>query len=118
MATSLEPPAGITRPVVFFDVAIGDTPAGRIKIGELFFIINHRKITDGRIVQRYHPEVCSFSGIGFFELMQERQKTLDSCVRVNTGLSPSLSRFSLKTDSTPFRRDTRMPLFTGTFLDN
>ncbi|WVQ79903.1 peptidyl-prolyl cis-trans isomerase H [Cryptococcus sp. DSM 104549] len=35
MASSLDPPAGVTRPVVFFDVSIGETPAGRIKI-ELF----------------------------------------------------------------------------------
>ncbi|CDZ98603.1 ppih_crynb ame: full=peptidyl-prolyl cis-trans isomerase h short=ppiase h ame: full=rotamase h [Phaffia rhodozyma] len=32
---SFEPPAGHTRPVVFFDIQIGETPAGRIKI-ELF----------------------------------------------------------------------------------
>jgi len=32
-STSLEPPAGVTRPVVFFDINIGETPAGRIKIG-------------------------------------------------------------------------------------
>ncbi|KAE8540493.1 hypothetical protein D1P53_003439 [Cryptococcus gattii VGV] len=33
--SSLDPPAGHTRPIVFFDVSIGDTPAGRIKM-ELF----------------------------------------------------------------------------------
>jgi hypothetical protein len=33
-STSLEPPAGVTRPVVFFDINIGETPAGRIKIGK------------------------------------------------------------------------------------
>ncbi|RSH82578.1 Peptidyl-prolyl cis-trans isomerase H [Apiotrichum porosum] len=32
---SLDAPAGVTRPIVFFDVTIGDTPAGRIKM-ELF----------------------------------------------------------------------------------
>ncbi|RXK40892.1 peptidyl-prolyl cis-trans isomerase H [Tremella mesenterica] len=30
-----EPPPGVTRPIVFFDIMIGDTPAGRIKM-ELF----------------------------------------------------------------------------------
>jgi len=30
---ALEPPAGVTRPIVFFDIMIGDTPAGRIKMG-------------------------------------------------------------------------------------
>jgi hypothetical protein len=35
-STSLEPPAGVTRPVVFFDINIGETPAGRIKIGKSF----------------------------------------------------------------------------------
>jgi peptidyl-prolyl isomerase H (cyclophilin H) len=35
MASVPEPPAGHVRPVVFFDVSIGDTPAGRIKM-ELF----------------------------------------------------------------------------------
>jgi len=33
--TSLDAPSGFTRPVVFFDVSIGETPAGRIKMGEL-----------------------------------------------------------------------------------
>ncbi|OCF30757.1 peptidyl-prolyl cis-trans isomerase 11 [Kwoniella heveanensis BCC8398] len=33
MASSLDAPAGVTRPIVFFDVSIGDTPAGRIKMG-------------------------------------------------------------------------------------
>jgi hypothetical protein len=33
-STSLDPPAGVTRPVVFFDINIGETPAGRIKIGK------------------------------------------------------------------------------------
>jgi hypothetical protein len=33
-STSLDPAPGVTRPVVFFDVNIGETPAGRIKIGE------------------------------------------------------------------------------------
>jgi peptidyl-prolyl isomerase H (cyclophilin H) len=28
-----EPPAGHVRPVVFFDITIGDAPAGRIKMG-------------------------------------------------------------------------------------
>jgi len=32
-STSLDAPAGVTRPVVFFDINIGETPAGRIKIG-------------------------------------------------------------------------------------
>lgn len=32
--SSLDPPAGHTRPIVFFDVSIGDTPAGRIKMGK------------------------------------------------------------------------------------
>ncbi|RSH92334.1 Peptidyl-prolyl cis-trans isomerase H [Saitozyma podzolica] len=35
MATVPEPPAGYVRPIVFFDVSIGETPAGRIKM-ELF----------------------------------------------------------------------------------
>lgn len=29
----LDAPEGVTRPIVFFDVNIGDTPAGRIKMG-------------------------------------------------------------------------------------
>ncbi|UOH84297.1 hypothetical protein LQV05_001092 [Cryptococcus neoformans] len=33
--SSIDPPAGHTRPIVFFDISIGDTPAGRIKM-ELF----------------------------------------------------------------------------------
>ena len=33
-SSSLDPPVGVTRPVVFFDVSIGETPAGRIKMGE------------------------------------------------------------------------------------
>ncbi|ADV24416.1 peptidyl-prolyl cis-trans isomerase H [Cryptococcus gattii Ru294] len=33
--SSFDPPAGHTRPIVFFDISIGDTPAGRIKM-ELF----------------------------------------------------------------------------------
>jgi len=33
-STSAEPAAGVTRPVVFFDITIGETPAGRIKMGE------------------------------------------------------------------------------------
>ncbi|KAL7419184.1 Peptidyl-prolyl cis-trans isomerase-like 1 [Cryptotrichosporon argae] len=35
MSSSLDAPAGVTRPVVFFDVSIGDISAGRIKM-ELF----------------------------------------------------------------------------------
>ncbi|KAK4688855.1 peptidyl-prolyl isomerase H (cyclophilin H), partial [Tremellales sp. Uapishka_1] len=35
MSNPLDAPSGVTRPVVFFDVSIGDTPAGRIKM-ELF----------------------------------------------------------------------------------
>lgn len=31
--SSIDPPAGHTRPIVFFDISIGDTPAGRIKMG-------------------------------------------------------------------------------------
>lgn len=31
---SLDPPAGVTRPIVFFDINIGETPAGRIKMGK------------------------------------------------------------------------------------
>lgn len=38
MATSIDAPPGITRPVVFFDVSIGETPAGRIKMGKLLRI--------------------------------------------------------------------------------
>lgn len=34
MSSSLDAPAGVTRPIVFFDITIGDTPAGRIKMGE------------------------------------------------------------------------------------
>ncbi|EJT51599.1 hypothetical protein A1Q2_02774 [Trichosporon asahii var. asahii CBS 8904] len=32
MSSSLDAPAGVTRPIVFFDITIGDTPAGRIKM--------------------------------------------------------------------------------------
>lgn len=32
-AATLDAPAGVTRPIVFFDIMIGDTPAGRIKMG-------------------------------------------------------------------------------------
>lgn len=35
MSSIPEPPAGHVRPVVFFDIHIGDTPAGRVKM-ELF----------------------------------------------------------------------------------
>jgi len=31
----MDAPSGVTRPIVFFDVQIGETPAGRIKM-ELF----------------------------------------------------------------------------------
>ena len=34
-SSSLDAPPGVVRPVVFFDIAIGDTPAGRIKMGQL-----------------------------------------------------------------------------------
>ena len=34
-SSSLDAPAGVTRPVVFFDVSIGETHAGRIKMGQL-----------------------------------------------------------------------------------
>lgn len=32
-SSSLEAPPGVTRPVVFFDISIGETPAGRVKMG-------------------------------------------------------------------------------------
>lgn len=35
MSSSLDAPPGVTRPIVFFDITIGDTPAGRIKMGKL-----------------------------------------------------------------------------------
>lgn len=35
MSNALDAPPVVTRPVVFFDVSIGETPAGRIKMGEL-----------------------------------------------------------------------------------
>ncbi|ORY21330.1 cyclophilin-like domain-containing protein [Naematelia encephala] len=33
-SSSLDAPPGVTRPVVFFDVNIGETPAGRIKMAD------------------------------------------------------------------------------------
>jgi hypothetical protein len=33
-STNLDAPAGVVRPVVFFDIQIGETPAGRIKMGK------------------------------------------------------------------------------------
>lgn len=37
-SSSLDAPSGVTRPIVFFDINIGDTPAGRIKMGEWGFL--------------------------------------------------------------------------------
>lgn len=34
----LDAPEGVTRPIVFFDVNIGDHPAGRIKMGTFFLL--------------------------------------------------------------------------------
>jgi len=48
-STSLEPPAGVTRPVVFFDINIGETPAGRIKIG--------KSSISGGLISGMRPEV-------------------------------------------------------------
>ena len=36
-SSSLDAPAGVIRPIVFFDVSIGETHAGRIKMGQLVF---------------------------------------------------------------------------------
>lgn len=36
-SSNLEPAAGVVRPVVFFDIQIGETPAGRIKMGTSCF---------------------------------------------------------------------------------
>jgi hypothetical protein len=40
-SNSLDAPAGVTRPVVFFDINTGETPAGRIKIGKSTFTTYH-----------------------------------------------------------------------------
>lgn len=51
MASPPDPPAGHTRPVVFFDVAIGDTKLPRIKM-ELFDDIVPKCVRNGAVVWR------------------------------------------------------------------
>ncbi|WVW78265.1 peptidyl-prolyl cis-trans isomerase H [Kwoniella bestiolae CBS 10118] len=69
MASSLDPPAGVTRPIVFFDVSIGETPAGRIKM-ELFSDItpktaeNFRQLCTGE--HRYGYKKATFHRIPQF----------------------------------------------------
>jgi hypothetical protein len=46
-APSTAPPAGHTRPIVFFDVNIGETPAGRLKM-ELYSDIVPKYVTKPR----------------------------------------------------------------------
>lgn len=43
-SNSLDAPAGVVRPVVFFDIQIGETPAGRIKMGMSTCILSHSNI--------------------------------------------------------------------------
>lgn len=53
-------PEGVTRPIVFFDVTIGDTPAGRIKMG-MSTPTYHPSVNPltrlCRALQRHYPQV-------------------------------------------------------------
>jgi hypothetical protein len=45
---NMDAPSGVTRPIVFFDVQIGETPAGRIKM-ELFSDIVPKLVPDASL---------------------------------------------------------------------
>ena len=62
-----------TRPVVFMDINIGETPAGRLKM-ELF----------SDIVPKYYPPI-GYGQVDNFFIPPGQPKTSGSCVQVNTG---------------------------------
>ena len=63
-----------TRPIVFMDINIGETPAGRLKM-ELF----------SDIVPKYDPLIVSRGRLITLHILLERRKTSGNYARENTG---------------------------------
>ena len=87
----------VTRPVVFMDVNIGETPAGRLKM-ELFSDIVPKCV------------FCRLSSIIALNMPPEQLRTSGNSVLVNTGrlsFASSLAETQLATDLTLGRKGTK-----------
>lgn len=74
--------SGTTRPVVFMDINIGETPAGRLKM-ELF----------SDIVPKYDPLIAREHQLIALHFAPGRRKTSGSCARESSGETLSSTVF-------------------------